>query len=149
MASPKPVTAPVPSAHRAAYSRIRTTPTGILVRGFEGRVYRTIAGAKSAARYAEARDERNRVTRWWTDMLRDYTAGRLVVIGGRAWLFGEERRELSSFGRFGNDSRTVYLADGTARTTTALWDKGVVPADWRDRLADNASLTDAFAMAAK
>jgi hypothetical protein len=53
MASPRNVLRFAP-----AYTRIDLTAAGYTVRGFEGRVYRTLAGAKSAARYIEAREQR-------------------------------------------------------------------------------------------
>lgn len=72
---------------------------------------------------------------FWETVIDRYATGETFVAEGRAYSFGAR-------GGFGDSVFTVTYLDGRVVDRACLWANGIVPAEYREALPDNATLSD-------
>jgi hypothetical protein len=73
---------------------------------------------------------------FWTERINETG---LVVAAGRAYSIGSEHDDPKGFGGV---KWCIRFFDGRVVTTTSLWGRGDVPAEFRDQLPDNATVQE-------
>lgn len=75
---------------------------------------------------------------FWDEVMKSI-GKRTFVAGGRAYTIGRD-----GGGGFGGCGYTVTFPDGDVRKGNSLWHRGEVPAHWRERLPDTATLVQGW-----